>query len=473
MSINFDNLQKSFERLVGLHGQGRRLLERIALQLRFHGKPGPVPILTGPEGSGRGALAQASASGLGWPLVEVEMQGLCAQHLVGTPGAAGGVEPGLFARILASRKPVVVLLKAVDRLGRIDDANSVYEAGVCVREFVAGTLRDRYLGSTVSIADMVVIATATEPGTIPPPLRSRCETIVHHGYDVEHKLQIARDHLVGKILAEMGVNPSVVTVSEAALEQLVAHDAREAGVAALERQLGELCRRAAALIALGEAEEVCIDAARMIELLGPPANTVSSLRRDSAEVGVALGLTWQRAGGELALVEAMSAGQDLLPLKTRSSLCVRPQSVENAFAFIRTRSRELRLNARVLQPEHVVVRTSLGDQSPLTSRNELDLAVLVALTSLASDRPVRPDVASVGGVTLHGLVQTPTGLPEMVLAAARCGVRKVLIPAEALAVLRSTLPASAFRHVEMVPVRDASEATRASLIDVVVAREFS
>ncbi|GIW73214.1 MAG: hypothetical protein KatS3mg102_2756 [Planctomycetota bacterium] len=488
-------LRRAFEGLVGLEQPRRRLLERAALQLRFGaGASAPLAVLTGPAGSGRHALAEALARGLGGPLVALDLRALGEAELRGVPRAGGGLEPGALMRALQGgpAPPAVLLLEHIDELAAGAPPAERARAAAALRELLRGGLVDRFAGAAVRGAHTLLVATAEHPAVIPPLLAGEVEVLLHHGYDRDQKVRIARERLLPEALRAAGAPPGSVEVTPAALERLVAEYAPEPGVAGLAERLGLVCRRAAARIALGEADVVRLGPEELPELLGPPLARPLPAGA-GAEIGAAWGLTWLRRGGEVTLVEALRAGSE--PGLVRGS-AVRPEALESAFAFIRGRARELRIEREALLPAEVAIRaTTLApagtgeDTASLTGWGAgstsltastatagidpgLDLAVLVALVSLATDRPVRPDVAAVGELTLRGGVRPPAGLPEMVLAADRRGLRKVLVPAAGMDALERALPASTLARLRLVPVERAEEAARESLIDIVIAREL-
>ncbi|MHC4829213.1 MAG: S16 family serine protease [Planctomycetota bacterium] len=476
MGDSLKSLEAALDARVVGHGRvKRRLLEMAALRQRF-GDPvdaGPVLVLAGPEGSGRAALGEALATGLSLPLLRVGLTGLSARDLRGAPREDGG-EPGVLLGRLGSAPRGVVLLEGIDRLGGGSQAE---RAALVLRTLLAAgeTFTDRFAGEAVSLRGAYVLATADHEEGIPQVLRELVEPVGLRGYDSDAKLAITRRHLIPRALEALGASESVVSISPGAFERLCSEYAPEAGVHSLARRVGQLIRRAAARVALGEVESVTVEAADLPEYLGSPPLRAVRVEPGRPQVGVALGLLWTHEGGEVALVEALLQGGDASPREHGGQGVhsgIRREAVESALAFLQRSADRLGIDSQGLRAREVAVRASTPPRPVANAREGLDLAVLVALTSVATDRPVRADLAAVGGVTLHGAVQPLPGLPEMVLGAARRGVRHVLLPASPAAQVRRALPASTLAAVAIEPVEDAWDAARAALIDIVIARRI-
>ncbi|RME74387.1 MAG: hypothetical protein D6776_05365 [Planctomycetota bacterium] len=253
------------------------------------------------------------------------------------------------------------------------------------------------------------------------------------------------------------------------LEALVDRYDLEPGVRRLRRLITTIFRRVGAQIALGERPPGEFSHHELEPLLGPPApETVVGSAQRRAEVGRAAGLARTVEGGRVTWVEALQAE----PAHTLPAFPtgVRAEALAAAFAFVRSHAQQLRVDPDSLRPERVRVGLASPTTLDESARAGLDLAALLALASLASDRPVRPDVAAVGGLTLRGELTPIEGLPEMVLAAGRCGIRTVLVPAVSHGALVRALSPSTLAGLRLVAVDTAAEAARRSLIDIVIAR---
>jgi ATP-dependent Lon protease len=398
-------------RVVGLDGAKRRLLERAALRAAAPAARGPALLLVGPPGSGKDALLAAVEEGLGAAVPRFALEPLAEGERV------AAAEEALAA---AAREPLA-------------------------------------------------IATAHHPSDLPPALFRRFETVPLHGYGRAEKLEIARRRLLPEALAAAGAAGGSVEVTGDALARLVDLYAPDAGVHGLERQLAQLVRRAAARIALGEAETARIDREEVRRLLGPAPVAAPGAERGAegahgAEVGVAVGLVWAREGAAPVLVEALRArAAAVAPIAAELG-----GAVEAALAYIRTHAETLRIDQDALFAGEVLIRAT-GPQG-VSDPGALELAVVLALVSLATDRPVRRDVAAAGSVTLRGAVRPVEGAAEKVLAAERAGFRKVVIARGDFPAVEATLPPAVLAGVEVIPVEAADEAAREALIDIVIAR---
>jgi ATP-dependent Lon protease len=396
--LDWERLRDALERGVfGLEAAKRRLLERAALGAAAPDARLPALLLVGPPGSGKDALLDALAAGLGAPVPRAALEdGGTAEDALG----------------LAARAPLAV-------------------------------------------------ATAHHPDDVPPALARRFEAIRLHGYSRAEKLEIARRRLLPRALAALGAPGRAVEVSGEALARLVEDYAPEAGVDGLERRLAELVRRAAARAALGEAESVRVLGEDVRRLLGPPPAASAGAEPHGAEVGVAAGLAWTRAGGAPVLLEALRAA----PAEARPAAGL-AGAVETALAYIEARAQDLRVEPGALRSRELLVRATGAD----ADAGALELACFLAVLSLATDRPVRRDVAAAGAVTLRGAVRPVGGVPEKVLAAERTGFRKVLVPQADFPALEAALAPATLASVEVVPVAHADDAAREALIDIVIAR---
>jgi ATP-dependent Lon protease len=414
MDRDLARLRDSLERsVVGLDDAKRRILERAALRATT-GARAPALLFAGPPGTGKDAVLAAASEALGRPIPRVAIEAAADR-----PARRAAAEEAIA---LARREPLAV-------------------------------------------------ATAHHPSDVPEDLAHRFELVRMHGYARAEKLEIARRALLPRARRSLGPLGEAVDVTDAALARLARDYSPEAGVHELDRRVCEVVRRAAAGIAIGEVRAARVDEADLPRLLGPaPADPHGRDGDDAraargAEVGAAMGLAWTRAGSEPVLVEA---------LRTPDALALRPRSpdlaaaVEAALAYIRARADLLRIDPSGLSAAEVAVRATGPAAVPEDAG--LDLPILLALVSLASDRPVRADVAATGAVTLRGAILPVAGVPEKVLAAERAGLRKALVPRANFAAVEAAIPAATLAALEVVPVRHADDAVRHALIDIVIAR---
>jgi ATP-dependent Lon protease len=285
------------------------------------------------------------------------------------------------------------------------------------------------------------------------------------GYTREEKVDLARRFLLPRAIDEAGAPAAAVELAPDAIERLAFAHSPEPGVRLLARRVAEVVRRAAARIALGEASAARLDAAAVDALLGPPPPSQTGLfvRARRPDPGVSAAVVWAADGAEVALVEALRDRRAVVAREGAAAL-------EASLALVDARADQLRVEAGALAGRDVSLR--ITGPRPLGDDGAADLAVFLAVASLATDRPVRHDVAAAGALSLRGAVRSVAGLAEKVLAAARAGARKVLVPAADFAALGAELPATALAAIEVVPVAHADDATREALIDIVIAQEL-
>jgi ATP-dependent Lon protease len=288
------------------------------------------------------------------------------------------------------------------------------------------TFRDHYLDLPFDLSDVMFVTTANTLETIPGPLRDRMEVIQLAGYTEEEKLEIARRYLVPRQIERNGLTPRQIAFGDAALKAAIAEYTREAGVRGLERELGSICRKVARQVAEGRARgKVTVSAAKARELLGK-RRVFSETRRRTSEPGVATGLAWTPAGGDVLFVEATAMpGSGKLTITGQLGDVMR-ESAQAALSYVRSHPLDGiaddwfgRHDIHIHVPAGAIPKD--GPSAGVT--------IATALSSLLTGRPVRSDVAMTGEITLTGQVLPIGGLKEKALAAQRSGIRHVVAPA--------------------------------------------
>jgi ATP-dependent Lon protease len=304
------------------------------------------------------------------------------------------------------------------------------------------------------------ITTANTLDSIPPALRDRMEVLQLSGYTEDEKVQIATRFLLPKQLAAHGLREEEVAFEAPALRMVIREYTREAGVRNLEREIASVLRRAAALIAGGEASgRVEVDAARVRDALGKRRFYDESAERIDRP-GVATGLTWTPTGGEIVFVEAaVVPGKGELRLTGQLGEVMR-ESAAAALSYLKTRADRLGIDRRLFDENDVHVHVPAGAQPK--EGPSAGVTVLTAVASMLTGRPVRDDLAMTGEITLRGRVLPIGGLKEKVLAAHRAGIHRVLVPKRNEADL-DDIPAELRREMQLVLVDSVDEVLEEAL----------
>jgi ATP-dependent Lon protease len=305
------------------------------------------------------------------------------------------------------------------------------------------------------------VATANVMDTVPGPLRDRMEVIELPGYTEEEKLEIARRYLVARQLDANGITAEQVAITDAALRRLINDYTREAGCRNLERQIGAVFRHAAMRIAEGSDAHVHVDADDLHAILGP-ARFESEVALRTSVPGVASGLAWTPTGGELLFVEASRVPGSGKLILTGQLGDVMKESAQAALSLIKGRSALLGLEPDAFERHDVHIHVPAG--AIPKDGPSAGVAMYTALLSLLSGRTVRHDLAMTGEISLRGLVLPVGGIKEKVVAAARAGIRTVLLPARNRKDLEE-IPDSARDRLELVWLEHVDDLADVALAD--------
>jgi ATP-dependent Lon protease len=319
-----------------------------------------------------------------------------------------------------------MMLDEIDKLGRGiqgDPASALLEV---LDPAQNSTFRDNYLGVDFDLSRVVFICTANMLDTIPGPLLDRMEMIRLSGYTESEKVEIARRHLIPRQLKENGLSPEKCSISEEALRRVIGGYTREAGVRNLEREIGSVFRHAAMLLAEGSATEIRIEAADIPSILGAERFESEVAQRVTIP-GVATGLAWTPVGGDILFVEAsVTPGKGRLTL-TGQLGDVMKESAQAALSLVRAKQRDLAIEANALDNLDIHIHVPAG-ATPKDGPSA-GVTMFVALASALTGRPVRPDLAMTGEISLRGLVLPVGGIKDKVLAAMHAGIKTVMLPA--------------------------------------------
>jgi ATP-dependent Lon protease len=288
------------------------------------------------------------------------------------------------------------------------------------------SFRDNYLGVPFDLSKVLFIATANVLDSIPAPLRDRMEIIELTGYTEEEKLQIARRYLLKRQLKANGLSEDQVQLSDEALRRVIADYTREAGVRNLERQIGALLRNAAVIIASGDAPSVPIDPAAVERTLGA-ARFESDVALRTSVPGVATGLAWTPAGGDILFIETSRVRGTGKLILTGQLGEVMKESAQAAVTLIKSQADRLGIDPAVLDNSDLHIHVPAG--AIPKDGPSAGVAIATSLASLLTQRTVRADVAMTGEISLRGVVMPVGGIKEKCVAAARAGIRTVILPA--------------------------------------------
>jgi ATP-dependent Lon protease len=413
----------------GLEKVKRRILEYLAVRKLNPDGKSPILCFVGPPGVGKTSLGQSIARATDRKFVRLSLGGVHDESEIrGHRRTYVGALPGNIIQSIhkAGTRNPVMMLDEMDKLG----AGFHGDPSAALLEVLDPeqntTFRDNYLAVPFDLSKVLFIGTANMVDNIPPPVRDRMELIEMPGYIEDEKLVIARRYLVKRQLASAGLTKEQCEISDDVLRAIIRDYTREAGVRTLERRIGAICRHAAMLIAEGDATRVVISVSDLHAILGPKRFEQEIAMRTSVP-GVATGLAWTPAGGDILFVEATSIpGRGKLIL-TGQLGDVMKESGQAALTLVKSRAAEFGIHATELQKSDVHIHVPAG--AIPKDGPSAGVAMFLALTSLLTGRTIRSDTAMTGEISLRGLVLPIGGVKEKVLAAIQAGISTVMLPA--------------------------------------------
>ena len=446
----------------GLDKVKRRILEYLAVRKLNPEGRSPILCFVGPPGVGKTSLGQSIARALGLKFVraslggvhdEAEIRGHRRTYIGALPG---NIIQGL--RKAGTRNPVF-MLDEIDKLNASHQGDPSSAMLEVLDPEQNATFRDNYIAQPFDLSKVLFVATANVLETIPGPLRDRMEIIQLTGYTQDEKLQIARRYLVQRQLKANGLTAEQVTVSDDALAKIIGEYTRESGVRNLEREIGSLLRQAAVRIAEGKDTTVAFGVEDVEKVLGA-TRFENEVAQRTAVPGVATGLAWTPVGGDILFVEsARMPGSGKLIL-TGQLGDVMKESAQAALSLVKAQAMELGIDPKQFDNSDIHVHVPAG--AIPKDGPSAGVAMFTSLASLLKGKPVRADVAMTGEISLRGLVLPIGGVKEKTIAAARAGIKKVILPARNRRDLED-IPPSTRALLEFVWVERVEEALEVAL----------
>jgi ATP-dependent Lon protease len=406
-----------------------RILEYLAVRKLNKDVKGPILCFVGPPGVGKTSLAKSIAASLDRKFVRVSLGGMRDEaEIRGHRRTYIGALPGQVMqglRRVESKNPVFIL-DEIDKLGsdfRGDPASALLEV---LDPEQNHAFRDHYLDVPFDLSEVLFLTTANVLDPVPPALRDRLEVLELPGYTEEEKFTIAQEHLVDKQVLNHGLTSEKITFEEAALREVIRGYTREAGVRNLEREIGALCRKVARRWAEGNEVPVSITPKVVVEMLGAPRFHDEEVSNRTKDPGVAVGLAWTPAGGEVLFVEAtLMPGKGELTLTGQLGDVMR-ESAKTALSWFRANAGPYGVDPNFYEKSSLHVHVPSGAVPKDGPSAGVTMATAVA--SRLTNRSVRADLAMTGEITLSGNVLPVGGIKEKVLAARRLGITRVIVP---------------------------------------------
>ncbi len=428
-----------------------RIIEHLAVSKLRKDPAGQILCFVGPPGVGKTSLGQSIARTLERKFARMSVGGARDEaEIRGHRRTYIGAMPGSIIRALRDAESMnpVLLVDEIDKMGadvRGDPAAAMLEVLDTEQN---KTFRDHYLDLPFDLSKVLLICTANTVDTIPGPLLDRMDVIQLSGYTEDEKLGIAKRYLVPKQIEEHGLQLAQITMSDKALRLVIREYTREAGVRGLERRLADLCRKAALKVAQGDERKIRVDERRVRSWLGPRRFSGEVRKRTSAP-GVATGLAYTAAGGDVLFIEAQAyAGKGKLTITGQLGE-VMQESAQAALSWVRSHTRELGLPEDWFAEHDVHIHVPAGAVPKDGPSAGVTMATAVA--SLVRGTPVSDDIGMTGEITLTGQVLPIGGVREKVLAAQRAGLKRVILPAENEVDLED-LPSETRRELDFILV---------------------
>ncbi len=409
-----------------------RILDFLSVRRLKPNMKGPILCFVGPPGVGKTSLGKSIARSLGRKFVRISLGGMHDEaEIRGHRRTYIGALPGQILQGIrrAETKDPVFMLDEIDKVGRDfrgDPSSALLEA---LDPEQNATFRDNYLDVSFDLSNVLFITTANVLDTISEPLRDRMEIIELQGYTEEEKVHIAFRYLIPRQIEENGITAEQIDFPEEAVRHVIRHYTREAGVRNLERTIGTICRKQARRIAEGKPEKLTVTKEVIQEFLGGIKIRVEGeIAERTKRPGVAVGLAWTPAGGDVLFIEANKMKGKGGFTMTGQIGQVMQESMQAALTWVRSNAERLGIGSDFFANNDLHIHVPAG--AIPKDGPSAGITMATALVSLLTERPLLPHTAMTGEITLSGNVLPVGGIKEKVLAAKRAGVRDVILSAE-------------------------------------------
>ena len=465
----------------GLDKVKERILEFLAVQARAEKVKGPILCLVGPPGVGKTSLGRSIAEATGRKFVRASLGGMRDEaEIRGHRRTYIGSMPGKIIKGMkkAGSSNPLFLLDEIDKLGndwRGDPSSALLEV---LDPEQNSSFNDHYLEVDYDLSDVMFITTANSLD-MPRPLLDRMEIIRLSGYTEEEKIQIAKQHLIPKIMQENSLKPKELEIADDAVRDIIRYYTREAGVRNLERELSKIARKAVKEIIMSESgadkkakksdktekskkkavKTIKVSAKNLKDYLGAIRYRYGEAE-DSDHIGVTTGLAWTEVGGDILFIEAVDMPGKGKIIQTGKLGDVMKESIETAFSVVRAHSKDLGIDPEIFEKTDVHVHVPEG-ATPKDGPSA-GIAMYTTLVSVFTKTPVRKDVAMTGEITLQGRVLPIGGLKEKLLSALRAGIKIVIIPKDNEKDL-AEIPEIVTKEMKIIPVEEVGEVLKIAL----------
>lgn len=447
----------------GLEQVKERILEFLAVRSLTKKGESPILCLVGPPGTGKTSIARSLAKALKKPYVRISLGGVRDEaEIRGHRKTYVGAMPGRIANGIrqAGVKNPLMLLDEIDKVST-DYKGDTFSALLEVLDSEQNyKFRDHYLEVPLDLSEVLFIATANSLQTIPRPLLDRMEVIEVTSYTENEKLHIATEHLIPKQLEKNGLKKEQLKISKNAVWKIASNYTKEAGVRQLEREIGNICRKAAKEILTIGKKSVTITEKNLFKYLGKEKFTYQ-MANAADEIGIVRGLAWTSVGGDTLQIEV-----NVMPGKGEIMLTgqlgdVMKESARTGISYIRSVSRDYQIADDFFEKHDIHVHIPEG--AVPKDGPSAGITMATAMLSAITEQKVRADIAMTGEVTLRGRVLPIGGLKEKLLAAKNAGIKTVLVPKKNLADVEE-LSQEITKGLEILPVEHMEEVLKAAFV---------